>query len=53
MNQKVSGQEVADIIDRKMAVLSEYKKDVESVNMRCQEMRVGLGQIIVPSGSGT
>jgi hypothetical protein len=50
-NQKVSGQDVADIVDRKLQVLQDYKRDVEAVNVRCQEVRVGFGSMIVPSCS--
>lgn len=34
-----------------MQVLQDYKRDVEAVNVRCQEVRVGFGSMIVPSGS--
>jgi len=52
VNQKASVQDVAEIIDRKLQVLNEYKRDIEDVNMRCQEVRVGLGSFVVPTGSG-
>ena len=32
LGQKIAGEEVKDIIDKKMYLLSEYKKDVENLS---------------------
>lgn len=45
-NTKINGEEVKEIIDRKMNVLREYKMDTENLNKKCNEfsqsMKMGL-----------
>lgn len=37
-NSKINGEEVRDIIDKKLFILKEYQKDAESLSKRCNEM---------------
>lgn len=37
-NTKISGEQVKDIVDKKMQILQEYRKDAEVLNKRCLEM---------------
>jgi hypothetical protein len=36
-NTKINGEEVKEIIDRKMNVLREYKMDTENLSRKCNE----------------
>ena len=42
VNQKVSGTELAEIVDKKLQVVQEYKKDTAELNKKCNDMRLGL-----------
>ena len=37
-NSKINGEEVRDIIDKKLFILQEYRKDADSLNKKCVEM---------------
>jgi hypothetical protein len=37
-NSKINGEEVRDIIDKKLLLLNEYRKDADNINKKCAEM---------------
>jgi hypothetical protein len=37
-NSKINGEEVRDIIDKKLNVLNEYRKDTENLTKKCAEI---------------
>jgi hypothetical protein len=37
-NSKINGEQVRDIVDKKLSILSDYRRDADSMNKKCQEM---------------
>ena len=37
-NTKVGGPELAEIVDKKLAVLQDYRRDTEKVNQKCADI---------------
>ena len=54
VNQKVSGTELAEIVDKKLQVVQEYKKDTAELNQKCNDMRLGLQSLgLHPQNEGS
>ena len=37
-NSKINGEEVRDIIDKKMFILNEYRKDADNLSKKCDDV---------------
>jgi hypothetical protein len=37
-NSKINGEEVRDIIDKKLLILNEYRRDADNLSKRCADM---------------
>ncbi len=52
-NTKINGEEVREIIDRKLNLLQEYKRDTEQLNKKCADISMQMRNNIMHQADST